>query len=290
MQNVFRTLIWDKQASLTLCDGSQIVQKAIEYHKLTPASALVLGKALLSFVFFSACLKEEKGEVSLSFQNDENGTQISVSGNQKLYMRGCIAGDGVSASVETVNENPQAVETLVLGESGAITVIRDDGYSRPFVGSCAYTGGGLDSGLETYFKISEQIPTRIATRVVLDANGNCVFAGVAALQLLPFASEETVKKAESEDLYALLQTARRLGAESAIAQAFSENDGVTSRTAVYKCNCSREYLGEVLISLGEAQMRQIIKEDGAVRVHCHYCNTDYEFTAEDADKLFNGRE
>ena len=99
-----------------------------------------------------------------------------------------------------------------------------------------------------------------------------------------------VKKAESEDLYALLQTARRLGAESAIAQTFGENDGVTSRTAVYKCNCSREYLGEVLISLGEAQMRQIIKEDGAVRVHCHYCNTDYEFTAEDADKLFNGRE
>ena len=289
MKNVFRTLVWDKQASLTLCDGSQIVQKAIEYHKLTPASALVLGKALLSFVFFSACLKEEKGEVSLSFQNEENGTQISVSGNQKLYMRGCIAGESIASDVSSVNENPQEVERLVLGESGSITVIRDDGYSRPFVGSCAYVGGGLDSGLETYFKISEQIPTRLATLVALDEQGNCAYAGVAALQLLPFASEDTVKKAESEDLYALLQTARRLGAEGAIAQAFGENDGVTSRAAVYKCNCSREYLGEVLVSLGEAQMRQIIKEDGAVRVHCHYCNTDYEFTGEDADKLFNGR-
>ena len=56
--------------------------------------------------------------------------------------------------------------------------------------------------------------------------------------------------------------------------------------SVYKCNCSRAYLQEVLVSLGEAQMRQIIKEDGAVRVHCHYCNTDYAFTDADADTMF----
>jgi len=58
------------------------------------------------------------------------------------------------------------------------------------------------------------------------------------------------------------------------------------REVQYKCNCSREYLTRVLVSLGNEQMQQIIKEDGAVRVHCHYCNTDYEFTEEDRRKIF----
>jgi molecular chaperone Hsp33 len=40
------------------------------------------------------------------------------------------------------------------------------------------------------------------------------------------------------------------------------------------------------VSLGEAQMREIIESDGAVRVHCHYCNTDYEFTEKDVDVVF----
>jgi len=33
-------------------------------------------------------------------------------------------------------------------------------------------------------------------------------------------------------------------------------------------------------------MRSIIREDGAVRIHCHYCNSDYAFTDNDADELF----
>ena len=59
------------------------------------------------------------------------------------------------------------------------------------------------------------------------------------------------------------------------------------RKAQYKCNCSREYLLGVLASLGEAQMRQIIAEDGQLKAHCHYCNTDYVFDDKDADILFH---
>ena len=58
------------------------------------------------------------------------------------------------------------------------------------------------------------------------------------------------------------------------------------RFAQYKCNCSREYLSRVLVSLGEAELRRIIKEDGDIKVHCHYCNSDYSFDETDADELF----
>ena len=66
----------------------------------------------------------------------------------------------------------------------------------------------------------------------------------------------------------------------------AKKDGIKGRKATYTCNCSRDYLKQVLTSLGEAQMRAIIREDGAVRVHCHYCNTDYVFTKSDEEILF----
>ena len=71
------------------------------------------------------------------------------------------------------------------------------------------------------------------------------------------------------------------------AKAFDCDEKVwDSRKAAYRCNCSKHYLSRVLVSLGEEALREIIREDGAARIHCHYCNTDYEFTDADADKIF----
>ena len=58
------------------------------------------------------------------------------------------------------------------------------------------------------------------------------------------------------------------------------------RFAQYKCNCSREYIGGMLVTLGRVQLEDIVRTEGAVKVHCHYCNTDYAFYGEDVRKLF----
>ena len=187
-------------------------------------------------------------------------------------------------------ENTQAAgnEETVFGKNGSITIIRDDGYARPFVGSCAFPEkSGVDEAFEEYFRISEQLPTRFKTLVELDKDGAVIFAGVAVLQPLPFAEKKTLDKVNGADLGALLQSVKEKGLESSATDAFEKSNDVWEFFfAQYKCNCSRHYLTRVLVSLGEAQMRQIIKDDGAVRVHCHYCNSDYEFTEKDADEVF----
>ena len=38
--------------------------------------------------------------------------------------------------------------------------------------------------------------------------------------------------------------------------------------------------------LGKDELYKIIEEEGSVKVHCHYCNTDYVFDKDDIDKLF----
>ncbi len=282
MKNLVRSLIYDGQVSLTVADTTKMVGAGMRLHHLSTASAHLFGKALSAMTFMSACLKNERGEISLSLKGDGESGEIGVSGNKLLRIRGFIGNTNLAGGANGVSERAG------LGENAAITIIRDDGYNRPFVGACALpANGGLDEGFEEYFRISEQLPTRIKTAVELNDQGECVFAGFVALQPLPFADEEVLKAVEDADLNAVLSAVKLQGVAVAARSHFTTDDGVwEERKAVYKCNCSRRYLTRVLVSLGEEQMRQIIQEDGAVRVHCHYCNTDYEFTNEDADLLF----
>ncbi len=276
--NVRRGLIWEKEVSLTLVDTTEIVREGLRLHKLSPSQGYLLGKALSALAFFSAGLKGEKGEVSLSLQK-EGRELIGASGNRALFLRGYIA-DGEFLCQKEEEEG------AFFADGGSFTLVRKEGYARPFVGSCALVEGGtFDEGVEEYYRISEQLPTRIKTVVKLDEGGRCAFAGVVALQPLPFASEKSLEKAAQADLALWLDTVEREGLTQA-QNAYFEED-VEVRLAVYKCNCSREYLSEVLVTLGEKQLREIVQTEGAVRVHCHYCNTDYAFTGEDVDRLFS---
>ena len=281
MKNVLRTLVFGGQVSLTLADTTEIVREGIQLHKLSAGSGYVFGKALSAMTFMSACLKENTGEISLSLKTEGECQEIAVSGNRALRIRGYIGNTQMAGGIDT------ASEIRALQGNGSLTIIRDDGYSRPFVGTCAFPEkGGVDEAFEEYYRISEQLPTRIKTAVRFDEDGKLVFAGVAVLQPLPFASAEALQKTRDTDLDALLTLAQEKGARRAADSLSPDYTVWEERNAKYQCNCSRQYLTRVLVSLGKAQMEQIIKEDGAVRIHCHYCNTDYQFTQEDADRIF----
>ena len=278
MSNLIRTLIDEGWVSLTVADTTEMVKTAQKLHRLSKTSAQILGKALSAMTFMSSCLKNEQGEISLSFQTDGESGSIGVSGNRALTMRGYIQN----------TELTKDTEISALGNKGAFTIIRDDGYNRPFVGTCAMpVGGDLDDGFEEYYAISEQLFTRLATKVEFDENGEVTFAGVIALQPLPFASEEIIVKTENAEIDFLFEQLKHKGVVATAKDNFKVDESVfDERFAQYKCNCSREYLSRVLVSLGEAELRRIIKEDGDIKVHCHYCNSDYSFDETDADELF----
>ena len=278
MKNILRTLINDDQISLTLADTTELVRHAQKIHGLNRATATVLGKFLSAAAFMSAALKEDSGEISFAVQGNGLGGAINVSGNQPLHVRGYIENVSVTGD-----------EQSILGDDGSLTVVRDDGYSRPFVGACAFPAPVTVEGiLEEYYRISEQLPTFFGCVVDFDEQDKVSFAGIAVLQPLPFADDRTVASLPKGDaLRKIVRLIASVGLEQVAIDAFSAKiDGIKSRRLTYTCNCSRPYLMQVLTSLGEEQMRAIIREDGAVRVHCHYCNTDYSFDDKDADYMF----
>lgn len=278
MKNVLRTLVIDGWISLTVADTTKMVKEAVRLHRLSHSSAKILGKALSAMTFMSACLKNEKGEISLSLKTEGKAQGIGVSGNKNLRLRGYIE-----------NKNLTNEEYVVsLTGNGAFTIVRDDGYAMPFVGTCQIpVSGDLDEAFEEYFSLSEQIPTRIATTVEINGDGGVDFAGVVALQPLPFASDAVLQKMKNTSLTEFLESVKTMGVIDSVEKSFQPDKSVwEEKEAIYQCNCSKEYLSRVLVTLGEEQLKKIIKEDGSVKVHCHYCSADYEFTEEDALSLF----
>jgi molecular chaperone Hsp33 len=55
----------------------------------------------------------------------------------------------------------------------------------------------------------------------------------------------------------------------------------------FACTCSREKVESTLISLGEAELRSILADEGEIKVDCEFCNTHYTFDAAAIDNLCN---
>ncbi len=279
MKNVLRALVFDDQVSLTLIDGTDIVREAKKLHSLSRSACLTLGKVLCAVAYMSSALKEESGQVSVTLKGNGSGGSIGVSGDHSLHIRGYI---------ENTQTDELESEMSALGSEGSLTVVRDDGYSRPFVGTCELDESGVDGTFEGYYRISEQLPTYLASDVRFDESGEVAFAGIAVLQPLPFADCVTLEKLRKKSgLAETLSDVAKLGVLVAAKNRFDvADDSIVWKEAFYQCHCSREYIAGVLSSLGEAQTREIIAEDGVIKVHCHYCNTDYEFFEADVGEIF----
>lgn len=275
MNKLYKSLVYDNQVSLSVLETTDLVNDAIKIHKLHARSAQLLGNLLTCCAYMAGCLKSERGAVSITVKAQDGGGCVSVSGDSDMHIRGYVDG--------------RCEETL---KGGTLTVIKDDGFFRPYVGACEIRTDDVSEILMQYFHQSEQIPTAVAVGVKLDSSGACVSAGGVIMQLLPGTSQENMDKAE-ERMQAFVNAADVVGgcgAEGIVKQYFDgeiTRDGLYLSHPAYVCNCSRRKIAGVLTAVGKQELLKIIEEQGKVSVHCHYCNTDYEFGVTDVERLFD---
>ena len=56
---------------------------------------------------------------------------------------------------------------------------------------------------------------------------------------------------------------------------------------VFKCNCSRERIERMLITLGREELEDMIATQHGAQVDCHFCNKRYEFTEAELQSLLH---
>ncbi len=162
--------------------------------------------------------------------------------------------------------------------------------------------------LEHYMLQSEQLDTRL----VLAANDE-IAAGLL-IQRLPIeghgnlggsvAAASSGKRLADEDLIGLSEGFNRvahlaatltreelltLDADTLLRRLFWEEQ-VTRYEPLhprFACSCSRERVGGMLLSLGRAEVDDIVAERGEVEVACEFCGLEYRFDAVDVGSLFS---
>lgn len=272
MNKLYKSLVYNNEVSLSVLETTKLVNDAIKIHNLSESGAKILGGLLTACAYMAGCLKSEKGAVSITVKSGDGSATASVSGDINGHIRGYI--DGAEHGLK----------------GGTMTVIKDDGFFRPFIGTCELKCDDVSENLMQYFHISEQIETAVAIGVKLE-NGKCISAGGVVMQLLPGTHDENMEKAENamQSFVNAADVIQKYGAEGVMNAFFAQDTkdgGIYLTFPEYKCNCSRKKIEGVLLPLGLGELLKILEEEGKVGVHCHYCNTDYTFLKADVLKLF----
>jgi molecular chaperone Hsp33 len=277
--------------------------RALIEHRDYPGSIReALGEAVAASLLLAATIKFE-GVLSLQMRGDGPVHLILAQCSGGLGVRGLAryreAGDAgtVVAADEDAQIGAARIADLIGAGNLTVTLETDDGAQR-YQGIVPIVGQRLAESLQVYFENSEQLPTRLWLHA--DSQG----ASGMLLQKLPdshpLQGAPAADPAAVEDAWRRVQfigetlTAlemRTLSDAEILRRLFNEDDVRLFEPApvFFRCRCSRERVGSMLQSLGEAESRSVLAERGEVEVHCDFCNRGYVFDAVDIAQLFNAQ-
>ncbi len=279
---ILKTLICGGSVSLTVIDSTAVVAEGMRRHHFSAVAAAAFGRTLTACAYLCSWLKGEKSSLAVTVNGGGVGGKICVAGDSFLRMRGFV--EHPDAELPPRQDGKLDVGGFV-GKDGTITVVADDGTGIPFTGTSELVSGEIAEDFSAYFLTSEQRPTAVALGVRVKGT-QILGAGGVFLQPLPGAGEEAFSYCEEQvglfrNLSSLIE---EKGADGVLRML---TDGAyTERDFSYRCHCSAKRAESAVLSLGKQDAYALLKEQGKISVHCHYCNTDYTFSKEDLKRLF----
>lgn len=254
-----------------LNDAYQEIIKRKEY-------PLALEKLLGEFVAAIALLRDiVKIDGVLSIQAKGNGflSTLMTECDENQNLRGI-------AQWDDSQEVPGVISLKEVLEGGYLAITIQPRNGQRYQGIVEIIGDTLSECLEQYFSQSEQLPSR----VWLAANG--AQCGGLFLQRLPAEQAKEGDEDAWDRLTHLASTVKEdelLGLETGelLHRLYHEEEVrlYDSKVMQFGCSCSRQRTLDAVMSLGTEEVREILIEQGCIKVDCQFCAEKYEFTEED---------
>ena len=259
------------------------LNEAIKRHDLWPSAASVLGKTMAIGLMMGGMLK---GDEALTIKIDGNGPvgTVCVDANSKGEVRGYLERSHVNFT------NKYGLDDVTtLGYNGYIDVIKDLKLKDLFTSTIPLQTGDLAKDFTYYFTVSEQTPSVCALGAKIDVNNKALTCGGVIIQLLPNATENEIVKIEGK-LDKLKNMSQLLLDHTDLTEILEEMfdkdyEVLDSMNVSFKCPCNKEHFSEGLVTLGKAELKDMIEKDGKAEVVCHYCGNRYNFTKEELEEI-----
>ncbi len=254
-----------------------MVEYARSVHGLSPVVTAALGRLMTGGVMMGSMLKDEKDMLTLQINGAGPVHGMTVTADSQGNVKGYA--DNPQAMMP-----PNSAGKLDVGGViglGVLTVIKDMGLKEPYSSTIELKTGEIGDDLTYYFAASEQVPSCVALGVLMEKNNTVKQAGGFIIQLMPFTDEKVIAKLE-EKLASIAPVTEQI-LETVLGDLGVE---VTDTLPVrFYCNCSKERVEKVLISLGDKEMQELIEEGKDVELNCHFCNTNYVFSVEELERI-----
>lgn len=231
-------------------------------------------------------LKGDKDILTLIIKGTGPAKGVTVTADSKGNVKGYPINPWV---VIPANSKGKLDVAGALG-SGVLTVIKDMGLKEPYSGQVDLQTSEIAEDLTYYFATSEQVPSAVGLGVLMSHENTVKQAGGFIIQLMPFTSDETIAKLEEnlskvDSVTSLLD--KGLTPEELLRTVLEGFDVEINDTmpVQFHCDCSKEKVEKVLISIGRKDLQEMINDGKDVEVNCQFCNKNYKFSVEELKKL-----
>jgi len=269
------------------CTTTNLVEEARRIHDCHPVAAAALGRMLTVGSMMGTMLKADKDILTLQINGKgPAGSVVAVSDNS-----GNVRGYIHNPHVETTFKPSGKLDVgSAIGYEGNLTVIKDLGLKEPYVGQIPIVSGEIGDDFTVYFANSEQTPTSVGLGVLVEPDGHVSAAGGFIVQVMPEALDETIDLLEHNLAYLRPisdMISSGLNAEEVVGEVLKgiEFNVFEKKEIGYVCSCGRERIERALISLGEAEILDIIEQDEKAEIACHFCSKKYHFNKQDLTTL-----
>ena len=279
--------ILNEEAAFFACDVSRMAEEARLTHNTSPAATIILGRTIAATVMLSASILKNSGDrLTMIINGGGPAGTIMSAGDASLKVKAYLA----NPDVET-KPSPKGGFDIAgaVGRDGTIKIIRDSGKKEPYTGTVPLVSGEIGEDVAQYLLDSEQQPSIVYVNTWLETDMSVVDAGGLLIRPLPGCSEQTLSEIEHRineinnfGLYIFSE-----GVEGSLAKIFSgmHLKILDTATPAYECDCNRDRLEQVVISLGENEIKDMIAKDGGAQLTCHFCTKVYDFTAAQLEEL-----
>jgi molecular chaperone Hsp33 len=266
---------------------TEMVGVAAKCHTLSYLATAALGRTMTGAAMMARLLKGEKDVLTLQIKGDGPLGGIVVVADSSGNLRGYVNEPHVELPL---TEEGKLDVAWGVGLNGYLNVIKDMGMKEPYVGYVRLVSGEIAEDITYYLAFSEQVPSAVALGVLIDASGKLISSGGFMIQLMPDAQEEAIIFLEQRikklsPISSLLAEGK--SPEQVLEIIFEGKDlkFIDKAECRYSCNCSRERMERNLISLGAKELQDLIDEQHEAELHCHFCNSKYNFTENELKEL-----
>lgn len=264
-----------------------LVETARVAHNTSPVMTAALGRLLTAGTMMGIMLKGEKDLLTLQIRGEGPGKGLTVTADSHGRVKGYPL---VPDVILPANSRGKLDVAGAMGP-GILSVIRDMGLKEPYVGQTPLQTGEIAEDLTYYFATSEQVPSSVGLGVLMERDNTVKQAGGFIIQLMPYTEEAVIARLE-ENLSRVSSVTSMLengNTPEQILQILLEGLEVeftdTIETA-YVCDCDKSRVERALISIGTAELQEMIDEGEEIEVNCQFCNRHYHFSVEELKSLY----